>query len=92
MTNCFHRLAYQFVVKSVTRKAKKIIAVSGNTKKDIIKAFGISDEKIVVVYNGVGSYLSDVEPTSRPDLMKSLDYKSLILYTGVWRDHKILWV
>jgi len=34
-------------------KVKKIIAVSKNTKKDIIEEFGINEEKIEVVYEGV---------------------------------------
>ncbi len=33
-------------------KAKKIIAVSKTTKKDIIKCYQIPDEKIEVIYNG----------------------------------------
>jgi len=35
------------------RKAKKIIAVSQNTKRDLIRYFGIPEEKISVVYEGV---------------------------------------
>ncbi|GIW64802.1 MAG: glycosyl transferase family 1 [Patescibacteria group bacterium] len=34
------------------KKAKKIIAVSKTTKKDIIKNYSIPEEKITVIYNG----------------------------------------
>lgn len=35
------------------KKAEKIIAVSKSVKKDIVEEFGIEEEKIEVVYNGV---------------------------------------
>jgi len=38
--------------KYSVHKAKKIIAVSNNTKADIIKFFGVPEEKITVIYNG----------------------------------------
>jgi len=34
------------------KQAKKIIAVSKTTKKDIIKSYGISSDKVEVIYNG----------------------------------------
>jgi glycosyltransferase involved in cell wall biosynthesis len=40
------------VPKSISR-AEKIIAVSKNTKKDIVEEFGTDEEKIEVVYEGV---------------------------------------
>jgi hypothetical protein len=89
MTNLFQRMAYHIVVRNVTKKAKKIIAVSEHTKKDLIKALKVPADKIIVVYNGVSPKFGDVESTSRPDLMKKLGLqKPYFLYTGVWRDHK----
>ncbi|MBU0578080.1 glycosyltransferase family 4 protein [Patescibacteria group bacterium] len=89
MTNWFQRLAYHIVVRNVTRKAKKIIAVSKNTKKDLIDALKIPSDKIEVIYNGVSFRFGDVEPTPHPDLMPKLGLqKPYFLYTGVWRDHK----
>jgi glycosyltransferase involved in cell wall biosynthesis len=38
--------------KLLASKASKIIAVSQNTKKDIVRFYGISEEKIAVVYHG----------------------------------------
>ena len=46
----------RIVVPRSIRKADKIIAVSGSTKADIIELFGISDEKVQVVYEGVESH------------------------------------
>lgn len=46
----------QVLVPRSLRKACQIIAVSKNTKTDIIEEFGIPEEKILVVYEGVESY------------------------------------
>jgi len=89
MTSWFQRLAYHIVVRNVTKKAKKIIAVSKHTKKDLVEALKVPADKIQVIYNGVSPKFGDVEPTPRPDVMKKLGLqKPFFLYTGVWRDHK----
>ena len=46
-------LATKILVPRSLLKAKKIIAVSKNTKKDIIEEFSLPEEKIEVVYEGV---------------------------------------
>lgn len=45
----------KILVPKTLIKAKKIIAVSKNTKKDIIENFGIPEDKINVVYEGFDS-------------------------------------
>lgn len=91
MNHIFQRMAYHKVIRSVTRKAKKIIAVSEHTKKDIIEQLRVPEEKIEVIYNGVSAKFGGVEPTPRQELFKSLGLsKPYFLYTGVWRDHKNL--
>jgi len=42
--------------KLLAHKATKIIAVSKNTKDDIIKLFGIDKDKIEVVYHGISKF------------------------------------
>ena len=89
MTNFFHRMAYYLVIRNVTKRAKKIIAVSQNTKKDLQKALRVPEDKITVIYNGVNPEFAESKATPRPDLMKKLGLqKPYFLYTGVWRDHK----
>ena len=89
MTSWFERLAYHVVIRNVTKKAKKIIAVSNHTKKDLVESLKVPADKISVIYNGVNPKFGDVDPTPRPDLMKKLGLqKPYFLYTGVWRDHK----
>lgn len=45
--------AKRILVPSSLKKTAKIIAVSKNTKKDIIEEFKITEEKIEVIYEGV---------------------------------------
>jgi len=46
----FKKLLYFLVIKNAIKKAKKIIAISGFTKKEIIKYYKIKPEKITVIY------------------------------------------
>ncbi len=49
------RLWHWFVnPRKLIRSSKKIIAVSENTKKDIIELCGVASEKVKVIYSGVG--------------------------------------
>jgi len=68
MNHIFHRMAYHKVIRSVTGNAKKIIAVSNHTKKDLIETLKIPEEKITVIYNGVSTKFGGVEPTLRQEL------------------------
>lgn len=89
MDKWIHRLAYHVVIKMVTQNAKKIIAVSKNTQKDLIQTLHVPAEKIIVAYNGVSPQFGEIKPTSKPELKKKFDLeKPFFLYTGVWRDHK----
>lgn len=56
-----HNLYYYIFVPLSCWKAKKIIAVSENTKKDIIKIFKIPASKIEVIYEGIEPIYHPVE-------------------------------
>ncbi len=89
MNTVFHRLAYHFVLRRVTRGARRIIAVSEYTKQDLKRVLGIPDEKIEVIYHGISSEVGGATPTPRPELMQKLRLeRPYFLYTGVWREHK----
>lgn len=54
---------YDYLVKPVCKKSPLIFTVSEFTKQEIVKWAGISEDKIVVVYNGVDDkYHVNVEP------------------------------
>lgn len=44
---------HKYLLPRALRKVDRIITVSENTKADIVKYFGISEEKIEVIHNGV---------------------------------------
>lgn len=92
MTKWYHRLAYNLVIKNAVKKAKKVIAVSQNTKDDIIKFLKISGEKIAVVHNGIGDEFTFIREAHlfSHTLGKFKIKKEFILYTGLWRSHKNL--
>lgn len=91
MNHFIHRAAYQKVIRNVTKKAQKIIAVSNHTKQDLMKVLKVPEEKIEVIYNGVSDKFGGIQPTPRPVLNKKMGLsKPYFLYTGVWRDHKNL--
>jgi glycosyltransferase involved in cell wall biosynthesis len=66
---------------SAIRKAEAIIAVSENTKKDLVKYLGIPEDKITVIYNGVNH--SAFKPTYLPAYPAPY-----ILYVGSERPRK----
>lgn len=43
---------FKTILPLILKKAKKIIAISENTKKDIIKFYNIDENKVVRIYNG----------------------------------------
>lgn len=92
MNSSFRRFAYNRVLKSAARNAKSIIAVSKNTKQDLIDIVKVSPSKIEVVYEGVGDEFGPREDKEAVmDLIKKYNIsKVFMLYTGVWRSHKNL--
>lgn len=92
MTKWYHRLAYHMVIKSAIKNAKEVIAVSHNTKNDIVKHFKMNPKLIEVVYNGVNKEFDLMEDPRKAEktLKKYGINKQFLLYAGVWRSHKNL--
>jgi glycosyltransferase involved in cell wall biosynthesis len=87
-----HRMAYSLTLKTAVKKAKKVITISENTKKDLHKLLKIASEKVAVIYEGVDEKFKILaDPQLTKDIKKKykLD-KQYLLYTGVWRCHKNL--
>ena len=92
MKSWYHKLGYKMVIKNAAKKSAHIIAVSENTKKDIIEHFNVPPQKVSVIYNGVSPEFkpfSDYDKVEKT--LKKYDIKkNFLLYTGVWRGHKNL--
>lgn len=85
-----HRAAYQITLKSSVKKAKKIITVSENSKRDLIKLLKVNEGKINIVHQGIGEEFKQLDNPefAKKDLEKYSIKKPFLLYTGVWRSHK----
>lgn len=92
MTKPHHRFGYNLAIKSVTKKAQKIISVSNHTKKDIVEILNIPEEKIVTIYEWINK--EDFIRASNDEIEKlKLNFnlkKDFIFYTWVLREHKNL--
>lgn len=85
---------HQYFTKMITipfsiRKAKKIIAVSENTKNDIINIFKVKPEKVEVIHEGVEDFSNLIidEAKIRPELKIAKPY---FLYLGTLEPRKNL--
>lgn len=68
------------------KKSKKIIAVSESTKNDIIKFYGVSENKITVIYNGFEKKISKYKRDKK--LINKLKKQPYILYVGTLQPRK----
>lgn len=68
--------AYKFLTPQIIKKAKKVITVSGFSKKQISNTYSIKPEKIQVVYNGI--YFNDNNQVSDG----SLTNEKYMLFVG----------
>lgn len=87
-----YRLGYHVILHSIVKRAKRIFAVSENTKKDLIQITHVPAERILTTYLGVSSAFSPLDDPQKAAILKErYDIsKPYFLYTGVWRDHKNL--
>jgi glycosyltransferase involved in cell wall biosynthesis len=90
MSSFYRKLAHKAVFQATVRKAKKIIAVSNSTKRDIVKYFHLNPDKIEVTHEGVDERFKIVE---KSDIINKVREKfglekPYIFYVGVWRNHK----
>lgn len=77
--------------KRAIEQSKKIIAVSKNTKKDILKFYQIPEEKVEVIYNGFEKSVSPNKSTIKSTLEKyGLKSEKYILYVGTLQPRKNL--
>ena len=78
------KTAYHLVINSALKRAKRIIAVSNYTKKDILEYFKVNPEKIQVIYEGAPDPVTNLQ--SQP---KGIS-KPYLLYVGNAYPHKNL--
>ncbi len=89
-SNAIKHFLYKKIMQHSSEKSAKILAVSENTKQDIIRELKIDKNKISVVYNGISSGFKKEDSAEK---LKKFRKKynlpeNYFLYTGVLRTHK----
>jgi glycosyltransferase involved in cell wall biosynthesis len=79
-------LGYKFVLNQAAKKAKKIIAVSNATKKEIIDHLKINPQKIAVVHEGIDEKIRNPKSEIRNKVLNA----KYFLYVGNAFPHKNL--
>lgn len=91
-----NKLAYfyaKFMMWIAIKKSTKIMTVSQNTKKDILKFFKVNPDKIEVIYNGVGKEFVKKGKEEIEYLYEKFNIpknKKIIMYVGNLKPHKNL--
>lgn len=83
----------RFMIGIACLKAEKILTVSENTKKDIIKYYHVNPKKISVVYNGVGEEFTKKDKKEISYLYNKYSIptnKKIVMYVGNLKKHKNL--
>ncbi len=86
----YKRFAAQKIIMNTLRIADRIIAVSENTKKDIIRLFPSAEGKIQVIYEAAGPEFKKVEEQEKlktSSIVYGLSDK-FILFVGSLKKHK----
>lgn len=79
-------LGYKFIIKQAAKKARRIIAVSQATKNEIVQHLKVSQDKVVVTYEGVEEN-SEYKMQAAMSPLKDQQY---FLYVGNAYPHKNL--
>jgi glycosyltransferase involved in cell wall biosynthesis len=84
MCKISNHLHYRALLPAVAKKAKCIITMSHNSKKDIVNTLNVSEDKIDVIYNGVHPSFIQIHDVSRLDFIREkYDLpEKIILFVG----------
>lgn len=78
-----------YITKQSAKKADKIIALSENTKKDIMRLYNIREQKIEVVYAGLSIKPSKLTPQQEKKIAARLNLpEKYLLFVGTMEPRK----
>lgn len=81
---------YKYIMPILLKKAYKIVCISENTKKDLLKFYNVDEDKVKVIYNGYDNKLFNTKNVSKDVLKKyNINYKYMIMI-GASYPHKNL--
>ena len=79
---------YKFYLKHTLFKLDKIVAISENTKKDLIQFYNLPESQIKVIFNGFNDRLSSIEEIESKSIVGK--YRDYVIYVGNSLPHKNL--
>jgi len=79
---------YLFIVYSAVKRAKKVITPSKWWKNELIKIYNLTQDKVVVTYEGVDDKFKFKKESSSNVLEKFKIKKPFVIYTGSLYPHK----
>ncbi len=93
LSNKFAKYYAKIMMKIAIKKAKVILTVSENTKKDLIKYFKVDENKIKVTYLGVKENIKEKTKEEIEYLYDKFNIprdKKILMYVGNLKPHKNL--
>ena len=85
------RIYLTHLCRASARRAKRVIAVSGQTAADVRTEFGVDSRRVEVVYNGVGEQFRPLPPAEVTDFRVSMGLpERFLLYVGTLEPRKNL--
>ena len=82
-------IRYKLLIPKVINNADKIITISENTKRDIIKNFGVAESKIKVIYLAAGESYKELSNKEFNFIFKKYQLpRSYLFYVGNISKHK----
>ncbi len=90
-----NRLAFYYAKGMIRRsllRSDRVITVSENTRSDLLKTFGIGQDKIEVIHNGVEPcFFEEVDDEARAEVLAAHDLEpGYVLFVGNPKPHKNL--
>ncbi len=93
LPNKFAKFYAKFMMRRAIKKSYKILTVSENTKKDILKYFKVDPNKIEVIYNGVSDEFVKKDKKKTQYVYEKFNIptnKKILMYVGNLKPHKNL--
>jgi len=84
----FERLYMRWSIRNSCRWAKKIIAVSENTKKDLMRLYGVPEKKIKVIYEGINDQIPNLKSQSQIVSKFKIQNLRFLLFVGRLEERK----
>ena len=81
---------YKYLIPRYISKVDKIITVSENTKKDLVKFYNVNEDKVSVIYNGYDMNNRFTKEESKSYILNKYKFGEFFLMVGIHYSYKNL--